>query len=78
MAPASLLAMEDLSQAAQLARLSLEEHPDLNNPYAIFLGPTNQQQMSASEIEGGLRELEEASLAANDFYGWRLTETPSS
>ncbi|MGH2973937.1 MAG: hypothetical protein ACRDLL_03590 [Solirubrobacterales bacterium] len=68
--------MEDLTQAAQLARTSLKEHPDLTNPYAIFLGPVNQQRMSAGEIEHGLRELEAARLATKDFYGWRLIDPP--
>lgn len=63
-----------MSQAAQLARTSLGEHPDLNNPYAIFLGPVNQERLSAREIELGLRELETARLAAKDFYGWRLVD----
>jgi hypothetical protein len=64
--------MADLSQGAQLALASLERDPDLNNPYAIFLGPTNQERMSAGEIERGLRELEAAGLATHDFHGWRL------
>lgn len=66
--------MEDLSQAAQLAQASLERDPDLNNPYAIFLGPTNRQRMSATEIEHGLRELEAAGLATHDFYCRRLVD----
>lgn len=67
--------MDDLSDAAQLARASLEREPDLNNPYAIFLA--NEERMSAGEIERGLRELEAEGLATHDFYGWRLVE-PSS
>jgi hypothetical protein len=66
--------MEDLSQAARLAQASLEHDPDRNNPYAIFLGPTNNERMSAGEIEHGLRELEAAGLATHDFYGWRLLD----
>lgn len=66
--------MEDLSRAARLALTSLRQDPDLNNPYAIFLGPTNRQRISATEIEHGLRELEAAGLAAHDFYGWRLID----
>ena len=66
--------MTDLSQGAQLARASLQQDPDRNNPYAIFLGPTNQERMSASEIEHGLRELEAAGLATHDFHGWRLVD----
>jgi hypothetical protein len=66
--------MEGLSQAARLAQKSLDRDPDLNSPYAIFLGPTNQERMSASEIEHGLRELEAAGLATHDFHGWRLVD----
>lgn len=66
--------MDDLSQAAKLARASLQQDPDRNNPYAIFLGPTNQERMSAGEIERGLRELEAAGLATHDFHGWRLVD----
>jgi hypothetical protein len=66
--------MEDLGQAARLAQTSLENDPDRNNPYAIFLGPTNEERMSASEIEHGLRELEAAGLATHDFHGWRLVD----
>ena len=69
--------MEDLSQAARLAQASLEHDPDLNNPYAIFLGPVNQRRFSASAIEHGLRELGAANLATKDFYGWRLIDPPS-
>jgi hypothetical protein len=36
--------------------------PGDSNPYAIFLGPANEERMSASEIEHGLRELEAAGL----------------
>jgi hypothetical protein len=50
--------MEALSQAAGLAQTSLKNDPDRNNPYAIFLGPTNEERMSASEIEHGLCELD--------------------
>jgi hypothetical protein len=39
--------MADLSQGAQLAQASLQQGPDRNNPYAIFLGPTNEERMSA-------------------------------
>ena len=67
--------MEDLSQAARLAQTSFTQDPDLNTPYAIFLGPTNNERFSAREIEDGLRELEAASLASHDFYGWRLIES---
>jgi hypothetical protein len=64
--------MEGLSKAAQVAQTSLERDPDLSNPYAIFLGPTNRQRLTATEIEHGLRELEAAGLATHDFYGWKL------
>lgn len=67
--------MDDSSQAAQLARASLEQDPDLNNPYAIFL--VTEERISAGEIERGLRELEAAGLVTHDFYGWRLVETSS-
>jgi hypothetical protein len=66
--------MADLSQGARVALGSLERDPDLNNPYAIFLGPTNEERMSASEIEHGLRELEAAGLATHDFHGWKLVD----
>lgn len=66
--------MDDLSQVAKLAQASLKRDPDRNNPYAIFLGPTNQERMSAGEIERGLRELEAAGLATHDFHGWRLVD----
>jgi hypothetical protein len=42
--------------------------------YAVFLGPTNQERMSAGEIERALRELEAAGLATHDFHGWRLID----
>jgi len=66
--------MDDLSQAARLAQTSLENDPDRNSPYAIFLGPTNEERMSASEIEHGLRELEAVGLATHHFQGWRLID----
>jgi hypothetical protein len=66
--------MEDLSQAARLVQTSLENDPDRNNPYAIFLGPTNEERISASELERGLRELDAAGLATHDFQGWRLVD----
>jgi hypothetical protein len=66
--------MVDLSQEARLALASLKRDPDLTNPYAIFLGPTNEERMSASEIEHGLRELKATGLATHDFHGWRLVD----
>ena len=66
--------MEGLSQAARVAQSSLKNDPGGNNPYAIFLGPTNQERMSAGEIERGLHELEAAGLATRDFHGWRLVD----
>ena len=69
--------MEDLSQAAEVAQASLQQDPDRNNPYAIFLGPINGERMSASEIEHGLRELEATGLATHDFYGWKLVDPAS-
>lgn len=66
--------MKGLSQAAQVAQTSLERDPDLSNPYAVFLGPTNRQRLTAAEIEHGLRELETAGLATHNFYGWKLVD----
>lgn len=66
--------MESLSEAAQVAQSSLERDPERSNPYAIFLGPTNGQRLTATEIEHGLRELEDAGLATHDFYGWKLVD----
>jgi hypothetical protein len=61
-----------LSDPAKLARISLEERPDLNTPSAISAGPFSLQEISTAEFEAGLRELEDANLAVQGPSGWQL------
>lgn len=63
-----------LSDEARLAMMSLEEHPELNTPEAISAGPLGIQQVDATGIEQGLRELEARKLAVQTFGGWFLVK----
>lgn len=68
--------LDKLSSPAKMALTSLEERPDLNTPNAISAGPFGLQQISTGDFDAGLRELEAAGLAVQNFSGWRLVHQP--
>jgi hypothetical protein len=69
---AMLEGMDDLSQAAKFAVMSLEAHPELNTPEAIANGPFSIQQINERDVHEGLVELERRGMARETAGRWEL------
>ena len=67
--------MAALSQPAIFAKMTLEEHPQINTPQLIggAANPIGIQQMDVPDALEGLRELEAAGLAVESGGRWQLT-----
>jgi hypothetical protein len=66
---------ESISQPAQLALMSLADHPHLDTARAIDSGPYGIEQINAEEIENGLTELAAMNpprVVPTSGGGWRL------
>jgi hypothetical protein len=64
-----------ISQPAQVALMSLSDHPHLDTARAIDSGPYSLQQINAEEIESGLAELaamDPPRVVPKPGGGWRL------
>lgn len=65
--------MEELSQPAQFALMSLRRNPRHDTADAIADGPMSIQQINTQDVQRGLAELEAAGLAEQRAGAWRLT-----
>lgn len=66
---------DSLSQPAQLALMSLADHPDRDTARLIDSGPYGIEQINAEEIENGLAEAAAMSpprVLPKPGGGWRL------
>ena len=64
--------MDDLSQAAKFAVMSLEAHPALDTPRQIADGPLSIQQINEQDVRDGLIELEGLGMARESAGRWNL------